>query len=77
MNYSHPHVLYINEDQLKIDVIRNLNEFIYLGGGLIRFVIIDSIHKISKEAGSAFLKTLEESPLNVILFYSQTIIQAS
>jgi DNA polymerase-3 subunit delta' len=66
MSYNHPYVLFINEDQLKIDVIRSLNEFIYLGGGLIRFVIIDSIHKIPREAGSSFLRALEESPLNVV-----------
>jgi DNA polymerase-3 subunit delta' len=63
---THPYILFLNEDQLKIDVIRGLNEFIYLGGGQIKFIIVDSIHKITKEAAAAFLKTLEESPDGVI-----------
>jgi hypothetical protein len=66
LNYKHPFILLLNEDQLKIDTIRGLNEFIYLGGGSIKFIIIDNIHKITKEAAAAFLKTLEESPNNVV-----------
>jgi DNA polymerase-3 subunit delta' len=63
---SHPYVLFLNEEQLKIDVIRGLNEFIFLRGSQIKFIILDNIHNITKEAAAAFLKTLEESPTNVV-----------
>jgi DNA polymerase-3 subunit delta' len=63
---THPFILFLNEEQLRIDVIRGLNEFIYLGGGEVKFIIVDSIHKITKEAAAAFLKTLEESPEGVV-----------
>lgn len=66
LSYNHTSILFLSEEQLKIDTIRGLNEFIYLSGGSIKFIIIDSIHKITKEAAAAFLKTLEESPNNVV-----------
>ena len=66
LNYKHISILFLGEEQLKIGTIRGLNEFIYLSGGSIKFIIIDSIHKITKEAAAAFLKTLEESPYNVV-----------
>jgi DNA polymerase-3 subunit delta' len=66
LNYKHISILFLGEEQLKIGTIRGLNEFIYLSGGSIKFIIIDSIHKITKEAAAAFLKTLEESPTNVV-----------
>ncbi|KAA0257678.1 DNA polymerase III subunit [Deferribacter autotrophicus] len=63
-NKSHPDVVILEEDELKIDNIRELNEKAFLSSfsGKRKFFILDNFHKIKREAANAMLKTLEESP---------------
>ncbi|MGA1846376.1 ATP-binding protein [Deferribacter abyssi] len=65
-NKSHPDVVILEEDELKIDNIREINEKAFLSSftGKRKFFILDNFHKIKREAANAMLKTLEESPLD-------------
>ncbi|MDY6820149.1 MAG: AAA family ATPase [Deferribacterota bacterium] len=66
LSLKHPMIKYIKEDELKINNIRELSEFIYLTGPDKKFIIINDAHNMTREAAASFLKTLEESPINII-----------
>lgn len=71
---THPDVRMINVDeevdQIKVDVIRELNQFMVLSRrqGLYRIVCINRADCMNVNAANALLKTLEEPPLNSVLF---------
>jgi DNA polymerase-3 subunit delta' len=67
LKYLNSNVVFLDENNLKIDVIRQINELAYLTtGDTHRFIIMDNAHKLTKQAANAFLKTLEEAPANII-----------
>ncbi len=71
---THPDIRMINVDeevdQIKVDVIRELNQFISLSRrqGLYKIVCINRADYMNVNAANALLKTLEEPPLNSVLF---------
>lgn len=70
---THPDLFFINidedSDQIKVDEIRELNQFIYLSRqqGQFKIVCINQAELMNINAANALLKTLEEPPGNSIL----------
>ena len=69
---NHPDYLEINlEQEIKIDVIREVNNFAnsmpYLANR--KVVLINNVHNINKQAANAFLKTLEEPPISTKIIF--------
>ena len=61
-----------NQNQIKIDQIRDILKFLSLSSeGEARVILINDAHKMNSQASNALLKTLEEPNLNVyfILLY--------
>ena len=72
MANNHPDYLLINlEQEIKIDVIREVNNFAnsrpYLANR--KVVLINNMHNINKQAANAFLKTLEEPPFSTKILF--------
>ena len=71
---SHPDVRLINIDesveQIKVDEIREINQFIMLSRqqGTYKIICIDQAERMNLNAANALLKTLEEPPANSVLF---------
>ncbi len=71
-NLTHPDMKIISpqeKGQIKVDVIRELNEFLglkpYEGG--YRMVLIDDAHTLNISASNAMLKTIEEPPEKTVI----------
>jgi len=59
----HPNIKIISsENQIKIDQIREINDFFALKDNKWKVVIIEDAQKMNTEASNALLKTLEEPP---------------
>ena len=77
-NNTYPDFLFIkkdpNENNIPIDTIRNINDFVYLAPLISdkKAVIINNIDDMSLGASNAFLKILEEPPQNVLLVLTTT-----
>ena len=69
---AHPDLMVINkeDDYIKVDDIRDLQQFIKLTPGLSKnkVVIIDNIQNININAANALLKILEEPPAHTYIF---------
>ena len=71
---THPDVRWLNvdeaADQIKVDDIREINEFMVLSRqqGAYKIVCINHAERINTNAANALLKTLEEPPANSVLF---------
>jgi len=71
---THPNIFLINnnklDEEIKIDQIRNLNNFLNKSAFLteIKIVIIDNAEYLNKSSGNALLKSLEEKKDNTFFF---------